>query len=406
MRRHDERWTTTADLRAQVQRRWDRASCWPSRRRRALFPLRLAPEAPPSSDELSERFDEVRAWIAELHAVRPAAASSVREVHHRVLGPEQRAADGLGRHAATTALALIGKAREAARFRACWRARCAAAGLAAWLRSGRCARWRWPSAGRTLLDVVAWLQAIRAPASTCARWTCPASTASSSKRSAACWPNCSTWCCRREAIDTAAVRRGPVRARYGFRDKPARMRLRVLDPTPAVLPGADLPTSRSMPQSFARLDRPCAGSSSPRTRSTSWPSRRPKPAWSSSAPATASTPWRRRAGSQQLRAALLGRHRHPRLRHPRPLRTRFGHVESFLMDRPTLMAHQALWGEEGDQVVHDLPRLTESERALFDELRDNRIRRSVRLEQERVGYKWVTTALGRVIGQGEPPEGY
>jgi len=59
-----------------------------------------------------------------------------------------------------------------------------------------------------------------------------------------------------------------------------------------------------------------------------------------------------------------------------------------------LMAHETLWGEESDQVVHDLHRLTAAEQALFDELRDNRIRKGVRLEQERMGFQWVKAALG------------
>ena len=78
------------------------------------------------------------------------------------------------------------------------------------------------------------------------------------------------------------------------------------------------------------------------------------------------------------------------------LRGRFEHVSSFLMDRDTLLAHETQWGEEPDQVLHDLPRLTADERALFDDLRDNRIRGKLRLEQERVGYQWVTRALGRI----------
>jgi hypothetical protein len=75
------------------------------------------------------------------------------------------------------------------------------------------------------------------------------------------------------------------------------------------------------------------------------------------------------------------------------LRSHYAHVASFLMDRATLMAHQDLWGEEPDQVVHDLPRLTTDEKALYDDLRDNRIRQHVRLEQERVGFGWVQSAL-------------
>jgi hypothetical protein len=64
------------------------------------------------------------------------------------------------------------------------------------------------------------------------------------------------------------------------------------------------------------------------------------------------------------------------------------------------------WGEETDPVVHDLARLTEAERALYDELRDNRIRRGLRLEQERVGFGWVDSALERLdlMTNGSPKD--
>lgn len=63
------------------------------------------------------------------------------------------------------------------------------------------------------------------------------------------------------------------------------------------------------------------------------------------------------------------------------------------MDRATLLAHDTLWGEEASQVVQDLHRLTDPERALYDELRDNRIRPGLWSEQERIGFGWVGAAL-------------
>jgi hypothetical protein len=62
------------------------------------------------------------------------------------------------------------------------------------------------------------------------------------------------------------------------------------------------------------------------------------------------------------------------------------------------MAHENLWGDEAEQVVNDLPHLTEKERHLFDDLRDNRIRNGLRLEQERVGYEWLRAALVAMDG--------
>ena len=78
------------------------------------------------------------------------------------------------------------------------------------------------------------------------------------------------------------------------------------------------------------------------------------------------------------------------------LRAYFDHVESFLMDRDTLMAFESLWGTEDCPVHRDLPRLTAEERALYDDLRDHRIGRNLRLEQERIGFGRVVSAFGEV----------
>jgi len=75
------------------------------------------------------------------------------------------------------------------------------------------------------------------------------------------------------------------------------------------------------------------------------------------------------------------------------LRARFAQVESFLMDRATLLAFESQWGEESAPTLRDLPRLTQPEQALYDDLRDNRLRKNLRLEQERIGFEWVKAAL-------------
>jgi hypothetical protein len=58
-------------------------------------------------------------------------------------------------------------------------------------------------------------------------------------------------------------------------------------------------------------------------------------------------------------------------------------------------------GEEPDPIRHDLPRLTADEGALFDELRGNRIRTNLRLEQERIGFRWLSEAVACLTEQ--PP---
>lgn len=69
------------------------------------------------------------------------------------------------------------------------------------------------------------------------------------------------------------------------------------------------------------------------------------------------------------------------------------HAESFLTDSRTLPAFKSLWRNEDKPVRRDLVRLGAEEQALYDDLRDDRIRPNLRLEQERIGFRRVLGAL-------------
>ena len=81
------------------------------------------------------------------------------------------------------------------------------------------------------------------------------------------------------------------------------------------------------------------------------------------------------------------------------------------MDGDTLLGHQALWSEElqDRRCLHDLDALDDEERALYDDLRFDRLGERVRLEQERIGYSQVFDAVARIRrqersrGDGNPP---
>jgi hypothetical protein len=66
------------------------------------------------------------------------------------------------------------------------------------------------------------------------------------------------------------------------------------------------------------------------------------------------------------------------------------------MDRDTFLAFKPLWGTESSPIDRNLPGLTAEERALYDDLRFNRIGPTLRLEQERIGFGWVKDRLGRL----------
>ncbi len=78
------------------------------------------------------------------------------------------------------------------------------------------------------------------------------------------------------------------------------------------------------------------------------------------------------------------------------LRGFFPQAASLLMDRETLMEHQALWGVEPSPETGALIRLTAEESALYDQLGRDELGSHLRLEQERIGFEWLVGALGRV----------
>jgi hypothetical protein len=75
------------------------------------------------------------------------------------------------------------------------------------------------------------------------------------------------------------------------------------------------------------------------------------------------------------------------------LRARLPHAESMLMDHATLYAHELQWGVEPTQSRRDLPHLNTAERALYDDLRDNRIRPNLRFEQELTSFALVEQSV-------------
>jgi hypothetical protein len=186
-------------------------------------------------------------------------------------------------------------------------------------------------------------------------------------------------------------------ARYGFLEKPTRIRFRVLDERLRLISGSAFPDITLDSDTFASLDMPVRHVfiTENETNFLAFPM-----AGGAIVIFGAGYGWDAMAKASWLAGCAvhywgdIDTHGFAILDQ---LRSRFRHVSSFLMDRDTLNAHDMHWGEEPDQVLHDLPRLSSEERALFDDLRDNRIRKNLRLEQERLGFQWVTDALSRVM---------
>ena len=70
------------------------------------------------------------------------------------------------------------------------------------------------------------------------------------------------------------------------------------------------------------------------------------------------------------------------------------------MDAVTLHAHRALWGKEdiATRYTGALYRLSDDEHQLFVELRDNAHAPNLRMEQERIPYRWAVEAIRQALG--------
>ena len=75
------------------------------------------------------------------------------------------------------------------------------------------------------------------------------------------------------------------------------------------------------------------------------------------------------------------------------LRRAFPATRALLMDRATLLAHEAHWGTESEQTRAALQSLNNDESALYQDLIENSFADGVRLEQERVRFSAIEAAL-------------
>ncbi|MFD1556351.1 DUF3322 domain-containing protein [Paraburkholderia silviterrae] len=386
-------WTTPADLRARLERRWARGEWLRSLVDPGddLFPLRLSLTAP-SSVELASQFESVRAWIAEL-AEMPHVRIEWRELNHRILGA-QRVPQVAWVDSLDDALALIGKRRDAARFeRLIEITRIRQPMLVAWLAKSPMQALELADDWERLLAIVDWVGAHPRPGIFLRQMDVAGVDTKFVETRRGVLAQWLDLVLSPDAIDRDRTGVGQFATRYGFRDKPLRIRFRVLDERLGVVAGAPLADIALDAESFARVALPCKHVfiTENETNFLAFPN-----VAQSIVLFGAGYGWEALEPARWLTGCALhywgdiDTHGFAILDQ---LRSRFAHVESFLMDRAALLAHEAFWGEEDDQVTRDLLRLKADEKALFDDLRDNRIRRGLRLEQERVGFGWVTAAL-------------
>lgn len=391
-------WTTVAALREQVRRRWDRGELLaelvaPGQ----LFPLRLALRAPASSD-LSEHFNAVRAWAAELHqGARAGYRLVMREVRHRVIGqnslPGEAWVDTLD-----DAVRLVGKMREARAFAAMLAAtREQQPVLLPWLQRqplrALALAEQWPQ----LLAVVAWTRAHPQPGIYLRQVDLTGIHSKFIEAQRGVLSELLDLVLPADAIDVATSGAAQFAQRYGFRDKPLRVRFRWLDAQQSdwvrggdgdytVSHGAFAKMEPAVERVFITeneinfLAFPAAANSLVVFGSGYGFEALAQAHWLASC---ALYYW----GDIDTHGfAILDQ-----------LRAHHPHTTSFLMDRQTLLAHRPQWTDEPQPTLRDLTRLSPDESALYDDLRWLRLHeKPLRLEQERIGFATVAQAAARL----------
>lgn len=397
-------WTSSADLAVQLKKRWARGTLLQEYIQASdLFPLRLILKAPGSKD-LSEQFDAVRDWVRDLQGNAKDESGQGyrlvwRNVRHRVIGnnavPQEAWVDTLD-----DALMLIGKSPEARRFASMvdqTRARMPA--VLPWLAKYPLQALKIADDWPLLLNICAWITANPRPNIYMRQIDIPGVHTKFIESYRPVLNDLFACVLPPEMMDLSAGSglRGFLQ-RYGFRDKPVRVRFRMLDAAHALLPGnydQDITvchdTFVSLNPSVSRIfitENEVNFLAFPATQDSmvifgsgygvdmlqqvQWLQGKALYYW----------------GDLDTHGfAILDR-----------LRSHMPHAVSFLMDQETLMAHQDQWVAEPQPALHDLRRLTPGERAVYDDLRWKRLRDDtpVRLEQERVPYAWLMQALKNI----------
>jgi hypothetical protein len=389
-------WTTPAELKAQVQKLWDRGLllstfCGSEE----LFPRRLTLKVP-DSRELSDSFSEVRDWIARLSGTGKQYRIVWRSVNHRILGVNDIPAE-IWIDTLDDALGLIGKRREAQQFAALVAlTREHQPALLPWLakrplRSLELAE-KWPS----ILEIVAWRKNNLRPGIYLRQIDLPGVHSKFIEGYRGVLGELFDLVLPPEEIDTKTSGTGGFCRRYGFQDKHLRIRFRILDPKLALLPTETDQDITLTQETFAQLKIAVttvfiteneinflafpqvpeamvifgAGYGFENLASVEWMHEKKIHYW----------------GDIDTHGfAILNQ-----------LRRFFPHVASLLMDRETLMKHQPLWGVEPSSETGALMRLTAEESALYDQLRQNKLGDHIRLEQEKIGFKWLVDALEKL----------
>jgi hypothetical protein len=391
----DTAWTSAEDIAASVLKLWDRGSILRAKLAgEPVFPLRL-PVRGPDNPALSARFGEVQTWVQALEAASRSGCGFGfdlvwREVRHRQIG-RNRVPDAAILRTEADALQLIGKQAAANRFDTIAAATAAVfPELKPWLARKPLLALQHAGDWPRVLAVIAWFRDNPRSGLYLRQVDIPHVDTKFIEMRRGLLAELLDIVLARDLLEPAVGAPLSFERRYGLRGKPTMVRFRLLGAMAGLAGLTDISTPI---EEFARLNL------NPRivliteneVNGLAFPPVNDAMVvfgFGYGLDVLAAAEWLHRSrlvywGDIDTHGfAILAR-----------LRAYFSEVESILMDETTLLAHRHLWVDEKQPVSGKLQRLTEAEGRLFDDLKGHRFGDRVRLEQERIAYRSLLTAL-------------
>ena len=388
-------WTGPNELRAQVGRLWERGLVLRSLlSEEAIFPKRLVLKGPRSHD-LAHAFAEVRTWCESLAGMRHVRFVS-RNVNHRVTGTNTYPAEAWV-DSPEDAVAFLGKEKEWMCFqRIVETTRRQQPVLLSWLARKPLLALEKAEEWERLLTIAEWMRTHPRPNCYLRQVDLPGIHTKFIETHRGILSELLELLLPEEGIDPSATGLSGFCARYGFREKPERIRFRVLDPA------VDPFRSNGLPDVSLDVDSLAALSIRPKRlfiteneiNFLAFPNR--AEAWILFGAGYGFGAWKKVEWLHERQLYYWGDIDTHGFAALDEFRQHFPSVQSFLMDRQTLMAHRDHWGSEAHPSTRGLSRLNEPEALLYDDLRANRFGQRIRLEQERISFGFLTDCLSGI----------
>lgn len=393
----DPAWTSAEDIEARLLKIWISGRLLAAKvNGETVFPFRLRLRGPDSS-ALATRFGEAQAWIRALEAASRTGRGFGfdliwRDVRHRQLG-RNRVPCEVVVATETDGLQMIRKLADAKRFdRVAAATATAFPELMPWLARKPLLALEHATDWPRILAVIAWFRAHPRSGLYLRQVDIPQIDTKFIETRKGLLAELLDIVLARDPLDWQAGPSLSFEARYGLRNKPAMVRFRFLGEVSGF---ASLTHISAPAEEFARLNlKPrLVFITENEVNGLAFPAVRDAVVlfgFGYGLNVLAAAEWLRR--SRLVYWGDIDTHGFAALAR---LRSYFPAVESILMDKATLLAHRPLWVSEDRPFLGELPQLSETERSLFEDLKRNRFGDRVRLEQERIAYGHLLSALDK-----------